>query len=415
MRKPETIEQLYLDFDSFFASVEQYADPRLRGRPVGVIPMQGARNTCIIAASKEAKAKGASSVMTVREAREAVPDMVLVDQKPDLYRRMHALMIAEIRAVLPIGAVKSIDELTCKLDARAIADPEGVSDAIKARIAAQTDGVVTCSIGMAPNRFLAKMACKLGKPDGLTIWRPEDLPGPLLKRPVDEAPGIGSSMRKRLLKAGVADMKALWALQPKQMRALWRNVAGERFWYALHGYAIHAEPAQRRMYGHGRVLPPSHRSWPSAYDCARLLTVKAARRMRRDGRTAGRMGLWLRHIEGGWSGELPLHSARTDRDCLKALDTLWAAAQRADPRARPMRAGMYLCDLDDPGVTQTDWLVEDNAEDRARRNTLQDAIDSINSRYAKSLVTQGVWTPPPGGYAGGKIAFTRIPYAEDFW
>ena len=112
---------------------------------------------------------------------------------------------------------------------------------------------------------------------------------------------------------------------------------------------------------------------------------------------------------------MPLHSARTDRDCLKALDTLWAAAQRADPRARPMRAGMYLCDLDDPGVTQTDWLVEDNAEDRARRNTLQDAIDSINSRYAKSLVTQGVWTPPPGGYAGGKIAFTRIPYAEDFW
>jgi DNA polymerase-4 len=51
----------------------------------------------------------------------------------------------------------------------------------------------------------------------------------------------------------------------------------------------------------------------------------------------------------------------------------------------------------------------------ARRNALQDAIDSLNSRYAKSLVTQGVWTPPPGGYAGGKIAFTRIPYAEDFW
>ena len=57
----------------------------------------------------------------MREAREAVPDMILVDQKPDLYRRMHALMVAEIRAVLPIGAVKSIDELTCPLDGRAIA------------------------------------------------------------------------------------------------------------------------------------------------------------------------------------------------------------------------------------------------------------------------------------------------------
>jgi len=415
MRKPDTIEQLYLDFDSFFASVEQHADPRLRGRPVGVVPMQGARHTCIIAASKEAKARGASSVMTVKEAQDAVPDMVLVDQKPDLYRRMHAMLAAEIRAVLPIGAIKSIDELTCPLDGRAIADPERTAHAIKARLSEATQGVVTASIGMGPNRFLAKMACKLGKPDGLVIWRPEDLPAPLLPLPLKNTPGIGDSMDKRLLKAGIADMKALWAVQPKQMRALWRNVGGERFWYALHGYAVQAEPAQRRMYGHGRVLPPSHRTWSSAYTCARLLTVKAARRLRRDARTAGRMGLWLRHVEGRWSGETPLHSARTDRDCLTALDTLWQAAQQADPRARPMRAGVYLSDLDDPGVSQTDWLAPQDDGETARRNALQDAIDALNTRYAKSLVTQGVWTPPPGGYAGGKIAFTRIPYAEDFW
>lgn len=415
MRKPDTIEQLYLDFDSFFASAQQYLDPALRGRPVGVIPMKGAKNTCIIAASREAKAMGARSVMSVDEVLEVCPDIILVDQNPDIYRRLHAHLGAEIRAVLPIGAVKSIDELTCPLDSRAIADPEGTAHEIKARLAAETQGVITASIGMASNRFLAKMACKLGKPDGLTIWHPEDMPGPLLPLPLDDVPGIGRSMKRRLAVAGVGDMASLLKIPPKQMRALWGNVGGERFWYGLHGYDVKAEPTRRRMYGHGRVLPPSHRTWNDAYTCARLLTVKAARRMRRDQRTAGRLGIWLRFYQGGWSGEAPLHHGRTDRECLRALDQVWAAAERSDPRARPMRAGVYLADLDDPNTYQMNWLEDDNLTERARQNTLQDAIDAINTRYARSLITQGVWTPPPGGYAGGKIAFTRIPYAEDFW
>ena len=82
------IEHLYLDFDGFFASVEQQADRRLRGRPVGVVPFAEAGDrTCVIACSREAKAFGVKNVMPVGEARAACPDIVLVPQKPDLYRR----------------------------------------------------------------------------------------------------------------------------------------------------------------------------------------------------------------------------------------------------------------------------------------------------------------------------------------
>ena len=415
MRKPDAIEQLYLDFDGFFAGIAQWVDPSLRGRPVGVIPMQGARNTCLIAASREAKAQGVAALMRVRDAQKACPDLVLVDQNPDLYRRMHAMLANEIRAVLPLGAIKSIDELTCPLDRRAVRDPEGTAQAIKRRIAAETDATVTCSIGMAANRFLAKMACKRGKPDGLTIWRPEDMPGPLLSAPLEDAPGIGASMRKRLAAAGVTDMAALLKVQPKHMRALWRTVDGERFWYALHGYAVQAEPSERRMYGHGRVLPPGHRTWACAYDCARLLLVKAARRLRHDRRTAGRLGLWLRFFKDRWSGETALRRARTDRDCLKALEGLWGRAHAAHSGARPMHAGVYLCDLDGEDARQADWLEAGEETERRRGDALQDAIDVLNGRHGRSLVTQGVWAPPPGGYAGGKIAFTRIPDAKDFW
>ncbi|HVR90243.1 MAG TPA: hypothetical protein VHG29_03995 [Novosphingobium sp.] len=83
MRKPETIEHLYLDFDGFFASVEQLRDPSLRGRPVGVVPYEGGKS-CIIACSREAKARGVKNIMMVDEARRLCRDLVLVPQKPDL-------------------------------------------------------------------------------------------------------------------------------------------------------------------------------------------------------------------------------------------------------------------------------------------------------------------------------------------
>lgn len=84
MRRPERVEHLYLDFDGFFASVEQLRDPSLRGRPVGVIPYEGGR-TCIIACSREAKALGVKNIMMVEEARRLCRDLVLVPQRPDLY------------------------------------------------------------------------------------------------------------------------------------------------------------------------------------------------------------------------------------------------------------------------------------------------------------------------------------------
>ena len=125
MRKPETIEKLYLDFDGFFASVMQQAIPKLRGLPVGVIPFEtsAANSTVVIACSKEAKAAGCKNVMRVPDARAICPKIVLVTQRPDLFRRAHNALLNEIACGIPIETVKSIDELVCKLDNSTIAAP----------------------------------------------------------------------------------------------------------------------------------------------------------------------------------------------------------------------------------------------------------------------------------------------------
>ncbi|HMM14273.1 MAG TPA: type VI secretion protein ImpB, partial [Parvibaculum sp.] len=82
MRQPTEPERLYLDFDGFFASVEQQARPGLRGRPIGVVPFANAEHTCVIACSREAKLRGVKNVMPLDEARNLCPDIVFVPQSP---------------------------------------------------------------------------------------------------------------------------------------------------------------------------------------------------------------------------------------------------------------------------------------------------------------------------------------------
>lgn len=417
MRKAETIERLYLDFDGFFASVMQQAFPALRGKPVGVIPFptNAADSTVIIACSKEAKRFGVGNVMRVGDARKVCPDIVLVTQRPDLFRRAHNALLNEIACEIPIETVKSIDELSCKLDKCASEDPMALALRIKSRLRKNVGSQITCSIGFAANRMLAKIACKVNKPDGVTIWHPKDMPEPLFARPLEDIPGIGKNMQYRLCQAHITTIKDLYNAQPKHLRALWHNVNGERMWYALHGYDIYAMPTSRGMYGHSRVLPPQWRNIEHALSCSRLLLTKAARRMRRDGFYAGKLWLWLDMRQGGWFGQRELPIVQDDFACLTAMGMIWEQAKR-EIRIKPeiIRVGVTLLDLSPANQRQLDLFLNDDGI-RRKCERITNVIDNLNRKFGKRVVTIGDWTPPPGGYAGGKIAYNRIPSAEDFW
>ena len=364
MRRPDQVEHLYLDFDGFFASVEQLRDPSLRGRPVGVIPYEGGR-TCIIACSREAKALGVKNIMMVEDARRLCRDLVLVPQRPDLYRRAHNALVSEIASVVPIDQVKSIDELSCRLDSEQRNDPTALTHAIKRTIRYNIGATITCSIGFAANRHLAKIAGATEKPDGMTIWHPDTMPAPLLRLPIDDIPGIGSAMQKRLARVGIIDLKALLATQPKQLRALWGNVTGERMWYALHGYAIDPPMSQRGMFGHARVLPPDQRTLADAQSVARLLLIKAARRVRRGGYYCQSLMLWLRGYDRGWGQETSLPQVNDDHAVLAALAQLWdRVVADLPPATRILRVGVTLGNLTPADARQLDFLLARSEERR---------------------------------------------------
>lgn len=416
MRKPETIEWLYLDFDGFFASVEQQICPALRGKPIGVTPFDGSDFTCVIACSKEAKARGVKNIMPVKEAKQVCPELILVTQKPEMYRRAHNALNSAIQSVIPIDVSKSIDELTCRLDRNDIADPYGLTLRIKEAIRHNVGPYITSSIGYAANRHLAKIACKMDKPDGHTVWHPQSNRNRLYDLPFEDIPGIGGRMQMRLWQAGIHDMKDLLFCEPKRVRKLWGNVTGERLWYALHGYDIKAEPSKRGQFGHGRVLPPNYRIIRHAYYCSRILLIKAARRMRREGYYPSELHLWAGYRRGykdnrSYASKTNMYHAADDHSALEALDRLWRQSLDTITTAhKVIRVGVWFGGLVTRESRQADLF---QAETHGKWEDLTKAIDGLNWRYGKTAVSIGPWDMRYGTHLGTKIAFTRIPRRED--
>ena len=262
----------------------------------------------------EGRLGGAAVVVGERRVLRKEPVLRAVGR---LGRLAHA-----VNAELPIDAVCSVDELCCVLGARDGA--QDVGRRIKARLREAVGPRVTCSMGVASNRWLAKVASAMDKPDGLTVL--DALPGRLLALDLEDLPGVGARVRARLRRAGIDTVAALWEARPKALRAVWGSVHGERLWYALHGHDVGPLRTRRGSIGHGRVLPPEARSAASARPWARLLVVKAARRLRREGWTARRLGLAVERIGAPpWQGAAALDRVNDDRACLAALGRLWDA------------------------------------------------------------------------------------------
>ncbi len=412
---PFGVAALYLDFDSFFASAEQHLRPELRGRPVGVTPM-ATEHTCLIAASREAKVFGFKVGTPVREARQICPDIAIVAARPDAYVRLHHAILGVIGNVVPIGAVRSIDELVCYLMLNEQARAQALALDIKVALARDIGPTLTCSIGLGPNELIAKIGAEREKPDGLVMIRRQDLPGALYGLQLQDVPGIAKGNMARLARAGIVDMRGLLGLAPKQMRALWGGVEGERMHVALHGGVVERPQTRRGMFGHSRILPRHWCSPGRMSACTRLLLVKAARRMRREGYAAQALSFSMRLRDGTtWQKAERFTAVRDDQFLLTVLHRLMHRAFKDGVMGEAKSVAVVLSDIVAQGDRLNDlFATEAMIRNRDRWEKLAEVTDALSVRFGHSAVMLGVQRQPPGGYAGAKIAFGRIPDLADF-
>ncbi|MAR57120.1 MAG: impB/mucB/samB family protein, partial [Rickettsiales bacterium] len=327
---PGKVNWLFLDMNSYFASCEQQAEPRLRGKPVAVVPMM-TDATCAIAASYEAKAFGIKTGTKIYDAKRMCPELICVPARHDLYVDYHQQFLKAIDRHIPVTEVKSIDEVACELD-KVQQNPDvavQLARDIKRTIYRDVGEAIRCSIGLSTNGLLAKIATDLQKPDGLVTLMPQDAPGILGKKPLTFIPGIGPGMEKRLLRAGIYTLADLYRLDMKHMRKIWGGVVGERYWYALRGVELPTDPVQKRVVGHSHVLDPEWRPVALAEVVARRLLLKAASRMRRYDMDATRLTLSMRmentpYSQGArYAIEAHFHRACDNIQLIRHLQHLW--------------------------------------------------------------------------------------------
>jgi len=334
-----SLRSLFVDFNSYFASVEQHEEPGLRGRPVGVAPV-AAETTSLIAASYEAKAFGVGTGTMVREARRRCPDIQIRVARPERYVAWHHRLMEAINHAIPVGRVGSIDEVACELVGRQRRREvaEEIARQVKHEIAlAAPGGAIRCSIGIAPNDFLAKTASDMKKPDGLTVIELADLPHALHKLALRDLCGIGPSMEARLHEAGITTVAQLTAASKLVLRRAWGGIEGERMWGLLRGAWLPSAPTERGSIGHSHVLGPELRTPAGARAVLKKLLVKAAMRMRREEMLGGAMAVRIRFIghDQRWERDLSFDPTDDSRELLRLLNGMLDSGQH-----RPLPLGM---------------------------------------------------------------------------
>lgn len=424
MAESPPLRWLYLDLNSYFASVEQQRDPAIRGKPVVVAPVD-TDATSAIAASYEAKAFGIRTGTKIWEAKALCRDLIIVPGRHEDYVRFHHRIIAEVERQVPVTAVCSIDEVACRLldNENGVAEVTALAARIKAGIAANVGECLTSSIGVAPNRLLAKIAADMQKPDGLTILESHSLKERLSRLKLSDIPGVGRNMERRLNAAGIVDMARLLALDEREARLAWGSVWGERMHWLLQGAELPEVPTQTRSIGHSHVLGPEKRSPERARLVARRLLAKAATRLRRAESRTGFLGLAVK-AEGTrgekspkWSRGVRLPQVMDTVTLLVALDGLWARMLAEFASRRFLQVSITLGELGAADAVQLhlfDTGAAIDAGSETRRLALSHAMDKVNRRFGRDAVTMGHDALGAARSSGPRIAFTRIPELAEF-
>jgi len=431
--QPDLFGFLHIDLNSFFASVEQQLHPEYRGKPVGVCGTM-ADTGSLIAASYEAKALGVKTLTKVGEARRLIPDIILVDGSHTVYSEFSHNIAKAVERCCPVAHTPSIDEMVCELMGRERNPPAARQIALEIKQAIKDDvgETLNCSIGMAPNRYLAKIASDMQKPDGLIGLLPSQLPRAIAHLELRDLPGVGARTEARLHAKGITTMPQLLSLDRTGMHALWDSVWGDRLYHWLRGADTGDDGAPvdtgiQKSLGHSHVLAPEHRSQPGAWAVAHKLLHKAAMRLRMEKFHTASLSVTIKyaltreqqaralaesrkvrqHTSGiqqtGWCMEARFRPAQDTLSLLEALQGIWKQAPQGSEYEKPFFVGVTLRNLIPDDEMQTMLF-----EEPGNRNQLSATMDKLNLKYGHSTLHFAGMLPARDS-APTRIAFTQIP------
>lgn len=406
---PSPPTMMHIDINSCFATIEQQANPRLRGKPT-VVAAYAEDHGCILAASREAKAIGIGTGMRVSEAKARCPFVEVLAPDPNKYRYINRALLAILESYSCNVRVESIDEMvmdfaqTPRLDTQLrtmchadITEHEKVERAmlliageIKQRIRREIGEWITVSIGIAPNRYLSKIASGFHKPDGLDMITGKTIAKIFSTMRLEDFCGIKTGVATRLRIGGIYTPMSLLLSDAKTLERALRSIVGRHWWMRLHGYedgsrytsfGAGVSASEQKSFGHshalGRPLPPSD---PELWQVLSQLVVKMGNRLRAAGCMAHSIGVsamygsysdfW--HTQKQLSG--PLYA---DADFFSYSKSLLLTAPD-----RPIRILGVTCSK----LTRDLYTQQSLLEYDVKKECVTRTIDQLSEKYGKYTI-----------------------------
>lgn len=400
---------MHIDLNSAFAMTEQQARPSLRDRPVGMAN-RISRNCCMIAVSYEAKARGVKVGMRLVEARQLVPELIVLETDPPKYLYVHQKLAGIMKSYSPNVMMRSIDEglidfhgTRKSVNKRPL---EEIGLEIKYRLKAELGNWIKVNIGIGQNRFLAKTAAGLNKPDGLDIINKNNLLETYKKLQLTDLPGIARRFEARLNAAGIfTPLDFINASADTLRQQVFHSVLAEEWYQRLRGYEVDDEPTRLGQVGRQFALDKKTGSDKELLPRFHYLCETTGKKLRFNEADARGILVWMGFKDGyKWKARKTwTESFYTDKEIYKR------ARQLFDKRPRHSDItimGITCYKLVPSNRPQSSLLEEVNKQDKLTR-----AVDELNERYGNFII-HSLNTLKGKQIVKQKIPFTGTKYLD---
>lgn len=379
---PALPQIMWVDLNSAFATAEQQAHPSLRRRPVG-ITNRISPECCIITASYEAKARGVKVGCRRSEALRLCPNLILLESDPPKYNAIYRQLFAIMHDYSADCGMKSIDEGYINLQGTSYDSLDKLYQLgleIKQRVRNEIGDYMTINVGLGSNRFLAKLAAGLHKPDGLDIITADNLLAIYDNLQLEDLTGIAQHLGYRLRRAGITSPRQFLAADSHFLQHQVFHSINGLYWYRrLRGYEVDDYHTKLSVIGRQWVVDQSGDDNDYLAGCLHYLAENVGLKLRFRQVAARGVGLWLHYHAGErWQRRQLANTSFTDDSHIwRIANDLFA--QRPPGRVRVI--GLYLYNFNEVNSQQLSLL--DHIDRQARLTT---AIDQINQRYGTATI-----------------------------
>lgn len=378
----ELPQVMWIDLNSAFATIEQQAHPSLRHRPVG-ITNRISPECCIITASYEAKARGVKTGTRRSEAMRLCPDLVLLESDPPKYNAVYSKLFGIMRDYSDNCGMKSIDEGYINLHHTKYDTLDKLTDLgyeIKRRVKEEIGDYMTINVGIGCNRFLAKQAAGLHKPDGMDIIYHGNLLDVYSSLQLEDLTGIAKAYGLRLRQAGITTpLEFLNTSELTLRKKVFRGVNGTYWYRRLRGYEVDDYKTNLSVIGRQWAVDQNGDDDEYLSACLHYLVESVGLKLRFRDVAARGVCVWLRTQSGDC-----YHKKQLSITPFTSNQAIWQIASNLFNQRPPGRIqcmGVYLYNFSQPNHNQLSIVSE-----ISRDNRLTDAIDKINHRYGTATI-----------------------------